>query len=70
VHLFIYEMTELGMELVENARFGDLEEVIRCLHDGADVNSPDENGSTALFMASGNGHLEIARELLTHPEYT
>lgn len=50
----------LGDELILAVETGDLTEVERLLiNDGADVNSQDEDGNTALMEAAGNDHTEI-----------
>ena len=51
-------------DLLQAARAGDLAAVTTLLADGADVNSADRYGSTALATASVNGHLEVVRLLL------
>ena len=38
------------------------------LEAGADINSQDEDGSTALMCASEHGHVEIVKLLLAHPD--
>jgi ankyrin repeat protein len=35
------------------------------LEQGLDVNAQDDNGSTAIFYALGNGHIEMAEFLLS-----
>ena len=44
---------------------GDLEEVIRLVERGADVNGRDSIGETALFGAAAWGHVEVVRYLLS-----
>ena len=48
-------------EFVLDARYGDLEAVEEGLKAGLEVNGKGHGGSTALLMASANGHLEIVR---------
>ena len=50
-------------ELVLDARYGDAEAVEQAVAQGVDVNGKSHGGSTALLMASANGHLEIVRGL-------
>jgi len=50
-------------DLLEAAKRGDVPAVQRFIADGADVNTKDDNGLTALIAASFNGHKEV-RELL------
>ena len=38
------------------------------LETGAEVNSQDEDGSTALMCASEHGHADIVKMLLAHPD--
>ena len=49
---------EMNAELIECARYGDVEDLRNLLAAGADVNSKDVSGSTALHKASANGELE------------
>ncbi|KAL6046587.1 ankyrin repeat-containing protein [Balamuthia mandrillaris] len=55
------------MELVEAARYGELDEVKGLLNSPTppQVNFQDERGNTALMMASANGHHDIVRTLLS-----
>lgn len=46
-------------ELVYWASLGNLEQVQRCLVQGLDVNSTDEEGYSALHAAAENNYLEI-----------
>ncbi len=46
------------------ARQGDLEAVKRLLAEGADVNSPSEDGSPPLPLAAGGGHADTVKVLL------
>ena len=52
--------------LIDAARHGRLADVAALLVDGADVNEPKTDGSglTALFVASQEGHAEVATKLL------
>lgn len=50
--------------MVLDARYGDAEAVEAALAAGVEVNAKSHGGSTALLMASANGHLEIVRRLL------
>ncbi|CAK9073073.1 unnamed protein product [Durusdinium trenchii] len=52
------------VEFVLDARYGDDEAVQEALKAGVEVNGQSHGGSTALLMASANGHLEIVRCLL------
>eukprot|EP00731_Ephydatia_muelleri_P000715 Em0001g715a len=55
---------EHGKELRDAALQGDLEEMVKLLNQGADINGADEDGWTALMMASYGGHLDCVKELL------
>ena len=53
------------MSLIEWAKKGEIEEVRKCIQQGADVNAHEDNtGWTALSRASCNGHNEIVTMLL------
>ncbi len=47
--------------LIESAEKGHLEEVKHLLDEGADVNTRDDDGQTALMKASKEGHVEIVK---------
>ena len=52
-------------EMLECARYGEVDELRELLSQGADVNHcRAEDGSTALHMACANGHSEVAALLL------
>ena len=51
-------LEEMNAELVECARYGEDEALRAYLAAGADVNSKDAGGSTALHKASANGEVE------------
>ena len=51
-------------ELVDAAERGDLSETIRLLDRGADANSRDQEGATALMKAAQNGHVQAVEVLL------
>lgn len=52
-------------ELVYWASLGDLEQVQRCLAQGLDVNSTDDEGYSALHAAAENNYLEIVVLLIS-----
>jgi len=54
-------------EFLEAARKGDAEQVADLLSKDVDVEAKDENGSTALILATWDGHLEVVKVLLEHP---
>ena len=53
-----------GEELIDAARYGDLETVKLLIENGADINAKDEDGYTVLMHASFNGYLEIVKYLI------
>ena len=56
--------------LLKGAEIGDLAMVKEALNDGADVNTRNDSGRTALIISSIKGHVDIVRELLSgegHP---
>ncbi|CAI2187073.1 18297_t:CDS:2 [Funneliformis geosporum] len=57
---------ELIDEVIEYARYGELEELktIMNLYPATCLESKDEFGNTALHMASANGHLEIVEFII------
>lgn len=50
--------------LIDGARYGDLEDVQQAIEQGAQVDWQDEQGRTALHMASANGHTQTVIYLL------
>jgi len=52
------------MELLEGARYGDLDEVKKLIQQGARVNATNRCNQTALYVACENGHTEVAQYLL------
>ncbi len=56
--------TKLSKALFDAATQGDAAALRSLLDDGAAVDSRDENGHTALMLASENGHAEAAQVLL------
>ena len=55
-------------KLIENAKDGNLDEVVDLLRGGTNVNAKDQIGNTALMWASRHGHLDVVRALLNHEE--
>ena len=53
-----------SIELINACKKGDLQAVKTLIRSGADINSEDKGGVTALMWAAKNGHLEIVKELL------
>ncbi|TMW69721.1 hypothetical protein Poli38472_001877 [Pythium oligandrum] len=53
-------------ELRKAATNGDVADVKRVLETGVDVNAFDEDGMTALHLASSAGHVDVVRVLLDH----
>ena len=51
--------------VTEAAKDGHLDCVKTLMEKGANVNTTDESGRTALMRAAKNGHLDIAEHLLT-----
>lgn len=59
------EPSEEEMEFIAGARYGDLDDVKQALEaKKLDLDCTDYNGNTALQMAAGNGHAEVAEALL------
>jgi len=53
-----------GAALIQAAGKNDLTQVQNLLEQGTDVNAKDDNGVTALMMASVMGHVEVVKRLL------
>ena len=58
------EAKKLGLELIEKAAVGDWEAVIELVGKGANVNEKDEDGDTALMLASRHGYVEVVKTLI------
>lgn len=52
-----------GQALIEAAKEGDLKQVQEILEQGADINAKNNEGNTALAMASFGGHIETVKLL-------
>jgi hypothetical protein len=52
------------LEVLECARYGELDDLRALLDAGADVNYRDAGGNTALHRAAGNGHADIISLLI------
>ena len=50
--------------LIRSSAYGHIDMVKKFIEDGADVNAKNNDGNTALMMASWNGHIEVVRFLL------
>jgi ankyrin repeat protein len=50
-------------EVIACARYGELDDLKLLLEVKSDVNHQDNNGSNALHMACGNGHLDTVKYL-------
>lgn len=57
-------MDDLNKQLLNFATFGNLENVILSIYQGANVEATDNDGQTALTRVAGNGHLKIVQYLL------
>ena len=55
-----------SIELINACKKGDLQAVKTLIRSGADINSEDKGGVTALMLAAKNGHLEVVKELLKY----
>jgi len=60
----LWEKMTLNEDLIEAARWGDLEKVKKLLDRGADVNARDKDGWTPLHWASVHGHLDVIKLLV------
>lgn len=56
----------LGLQMIAAARAGDFDQVQALLNQGADVDTKDEFGKTALDYARDGGHRAVARILAEH----
>lgn len=59
------ETPKIYSELLDAVPSGNVEEVKKLLNKGADVNTRDENGITALMLASADGYKDIVDLLIT-----
>jgi ankyrin repeat protein len=56
-----YPLMRRCNELRQSARIGDAVRVAEVVEAGVDVDSPNEYGQTALFLAAAHGHSEVIR---------
>ena len=61
-----HPLSAMDQQLIDCAGNGNLEEVRNLLGAGANVNAQNNQGYTALWIASCKGHLEVVKELLQH----
>ncbi|XVF47240.1 hypothetical protein PTKIN_Ptkin03bG0093500 [Pterospermum kingtungense] len=57
-------MQETVEELLEAARYDDINDLLRLASMGVSLDSKDSQGRTALHMAAANGHLDIVQYLI------
>lgn len=62
----LYDMLHLGDVLLQAARKGDVDEMKKCLENGAKVNGKDQHGWTALHRAAFKGYIDGAKVLLNN----
>lgn len=62
----VEDMEAMNYEVLECARYGEDEDLLQLLSDGANVNHCDENGNSALHRSAANGHLGCIHILLDH----
>ena len=55
---------QLNHELLESAKHGKVDEIIKCLNNGADIEIRDNYGVTSLVFSSNNGHLLAVQTLV------
>uniref|UniRef100_A0A0D9X2F9 Uncharacterized protein n=1 Tax=Leersia perrieri TaxID=77586 RepID=A0A0D9X2F9_9ORYZ len=55
---------EQAQDLIDAARYDDMEEVVALFSAGVPLDSTDSQGRTALHMASANGHLAVVEYLI------
>ena len=58
------EVTDHGTDLLSAAASGDVEGVRAAVADGADLETRDEQGRTALLLAATHDHVEVAEVLV------
>lgn len=62
----VMRQAELNKKLFEAAESGDIAGVKAAMSLGADINSTDDNGETALMKACWRGYIETVRLLIEH----
>ena len=59
-----FSMQQEPINLIQAARYGNIEAVRELINAGADLNKQDQDLSTALILASQNGHTEVVDLLI------
>lgn len=54
----------MNQELIASAEKGDVDNVLKLLQDGADINATDERGRTAVMAATYNNKVETVKALI------
>ena len=54
----------MSSELFDAVQAGDLDNMRTLLQSGAEINASDDEGTTVLMLAAGNGHLELVAALI------
>ena len=60
------KVEEIVLPLLYYARIGDINELIRHINQGDDVNMKNNENETPLHVSSSNGHLQIVQFLVEH----
>ncbi len=62
--MIVKEAQKLGLELIEKAKSGSIEDIKLLINKGADLNRKDDHGNTALMWACEEYYTEIAELLI------
>src|SRR5688500_16366758 len=62
--LILNKGSDINVDLLIGAVYGDIKKVVESLKNGANINCRNEHNATALIHTSSRGHIEVAKLLI------